>query len=126
MLTETYSEGSGSLRHSGAEKVSDRFYSVEFEVNGLNMLYQTKIWNSPSASMFALIKENSDILNRIRVGDVLNMKYYTTDALRPIRQLDTKIEYITRDRKGRFRGHYLIGLAILPHQNAPMEAVCLS
>jgi hypothetical protein len=32
--------------------------------------------------------------------------------------LDTKIEYITKDEHGRFKGHYLVGLKILKnHRN---------
>lgn len=92
---------------------SDRFHSVEFSVNGLKLLYQSKLWNNANTAMFALIKENSDVLERIRVGDVLNMKFYTADAMGPTKNYDTKIEYITRDRQGRFKGHYLVGLAIV-------------
>ena len=105
---------------------SDYFHSVEFSVNGLNVLYQSKIWNASSASMFALVKENSDILSWIHVGDVLNMKYYTRDTMCPTRNFDTKIEYITKDHEGRFKGHYLVGLEILVDQHPAVQAAQLS
>ncbi|RJQ58579.1 MAG: hypothetical protein C4530_10450 [Desulfobacteraceae bacterium] len=100
------------------ENPLDRFYSVEFSIHGLNLLYQSRIWmgrawSNAAASMFALVKENSNILDWLQVGDVLNMKYYSNDSMCPTRNFDTKIEYITRDQNGRFKGHYLVGLEIL-------------
>ncbi len=113
--------------HLGCTRApSDCFHSVEFSVSGLNVLYQSKIWSNSTASMFALIKENSDILSRIHVGDVLNMKYYTRDTVCPTRNFDTKIEYITKDLEGRFRGHYLVGLEILAEQDPKVQAAQLS
>lgn len=102
-----------------ADKASGCFYSVEFSVEGLKLLYQSRIWtatiyNGTTASMFALVKENSDILKWIQAGDVLNMKYYSSDSMCPTRNFDTKIEYIRRDPNGRFKGNYLVGLEILP------------
>ena len=113
----------GMLRETGGPDRGDRsggrfgdavgdFHSVEFSVNGLNVLYQSKLWNNSTSSMFALVKENSDILQWIHVGDVLNMKYYTRDSLCPTRNFDTKIDYIIKDMEGRFKGHYLVGLEI--------------
>jgi len=52
------------------------FYSVEFSVKGIKLLYQSKLWSSSPETMFALVKENSDILNCIQEGDILDMKYY--------------------------------------------------
>ncbi|MBW1696910.1 MAG: hypothetical protein JRH18_07665 [Deltaproteobacteria bacterium] len=91
----------------------NHFYCVEFFVNGANLLYQSRLWSRSPESMFALVKEDSDILNWIQVGDVLNMKYYSEDDLNPTRVFNTKIQYITRDENGRFNGHYLLGLSII-------------
>ena len=92
------------------------FYSVEFSVNGPKLLYQSKLWSSSPETMFVLVKENSDILNWIQAGDILDMKYYSEDEVCPIKTFNTKIQYITRDENGRFKGHYLIGLTILSDQ----------
>ena len=92
------------------------FYSVEFSVKGIKLLYQSKLWSSSPETMFVLVKENSDILNWIQAGDILDMKYYSEDEVCPIKTFNTKIQYITRDENGRFKGHYLIGLTILSDQ----------
>lgn len=92
---------------------SDRFYSVELPINELNLLYQFKIWEHASETIFVLIKENSEILSQLQVGKVFNMKYYSTDSVCPTVRLKTQIKQITKNDQGRFKGHYRVGLAIL-------------
>ena len=75
----------------------DKFYSVEFMVDGLPYLFQFKIWNTPSRQMFIIVKESSDILNRIKEGKSFNMKYYSSVLESPI-ELKTKIEYLTKEK----------------------------
>ena len=114
--------GNQGYRRKGRESPYNDFYSVEFSVTGVKLLYQSKLWNNATAPMFALVKEDSDVLNRINVGDVLNMKYYSSDVQCPTKNYDTKIEYITRDHDGRFKGHYLVGLVILPEQKGQTQS----
>lgn len=93
----------------------DKFYSVEFMIDGLPYLFQFKIWNTSSKQMFIIVKESSDILNRIKEGESFNMKYYSSVLDYPI-VLKTKIEYLKKEKYGRFKNHYLVGLKILPDQ----------
>lgn len=93
------------------------FYSVELSINGLEIAYQFKIWNTESTPMCLLVKEDSNILPRLKVGDTLNMKYYPTGSTYPPKCLDTSILHITKNDQGRFRGHYLVGLEILEGQD---------
>ena len=90
-----------------------QFHSVEFHVGELRLLYQSKVWCSDSEAMFTLIKEDSDVLNQIHVGDILNMRFYSSDRYCPPRDLETEIQYITKDTRGRFKGHFLVGLSII-------------
>lgn len=102
-----------SIKKQSSEKTkSDLYYCAEFLLSELNMLYQFKIWNAPSKPMFALVKKNSAIMDCLNVGDILNMKYYSTDMTNPTENLKTKIKFITSEDQGRFRGHYLVGLEI--------------
>ncbi|MBW1739941.1 MAG: PilZ domain-containing protein [Deltaproteobacteria bacterium] len=98
-------------------KQVDHYYSVEFSINGLEAPYQFKIRNIASTSMCVLVKEGSDILPRLKVGDTLNVKYYSADSLHPPEYLETAIRHITKNDQGRFKGHYLVGLEILESQN---------
>lgn len=92
---------------------SDKFYSVEFMVNGLPYLFQFKIWSTPSKQMFIMVKETSDILKRLKEGESFNMKYYSDVSKYPI-ALKTQIDYLKKEKDGRFKNHYLVGLKILP------------
>jgi hypothetical protein len=91
----------------------DQYHSVEFSVDGLDFAYQFKIWNIASSSICLLIKESSEILPRLNVGDTLNMRYYSDDSTLPHGELATQIRHITKNNEGRLKGHYLVGLEIL-------------
>jgi hypothetical protein len=64
------------------------------------------------SSMGVRIRENSEIMGALKVGDVIKMKYYPKDALSTIKLMDTEITHITKEDQGRFQGHYLIGLSL--------------
>jgi len=104
-------------RRSEPRKKVDQYYSVEIPISELGVVYQFKIWNAESTSMFVLVKEDSGILPWLKVGDRLNMKYYPTDLFYAIEYLDTEIRNITKQDQGRLKGHYLVGLEILDSQD---------
>ncbi|MFH1489149.1 MAG: hypothetical protein ABII06_09605 [Pseudomonadota bacterium] len=91
---------------------SSRFYSVEFAVEGLHYLYQFKIWSMAESSMSFLVKEGSRLLRNLKVGDTISMKYYSSNSINPTECLPTEIRNITKEEKGKFKGHYLVNLAI--------------
>jgi hypothetical protein len=91
----------------------DQYYCVEFAIAGLEAAYQFKIWNKTSTYMSILVKDNSDILPQLKVGDTLNMLYYSDDLAHPTDFLETAIRRIARNDKGRLKGHYLVGLELL-------------
>lgn len=93
--------------------VAEQYYSVEFTIDKLMPLYQFKLWNNQTMDLFVLIKEGSEILDRLEVGRVLNMKYYNSDGSCPPEYRVTQINNIINDKNGRFSGHYMVGLSIL-------------
>jgi len=105
-------------RRSEPRSIIDQYYSVEFSLSGCSFVYQFKIWNISLKGICVLVKEDSDLLNHVKVGDILNLKYYTTDSSKPIEFLKTEIKHITKDEQGRFKGVYLVGLAILENQDS--------
>ena len=100
-------------KRSEPRSIIDQYHSVEFSLHDCAFTYQFKIWDISSKGICVLVKEDSDLLNHVKVGDILNLKYYTTDSLKPIEYLKTKIRHITKDEEGRFKGLYLVGLSIL-------------
>ena len=95
------------------EEAPDQYHSVEVELAGMSFPYQFKIWSVASRSMCFLIKEDSDILPRLRAGDILEMKYYSPSSAYTSEPRKTVIREITKDDQGPFKGHYLVGLEIL-------------
>lgn len=91
----------------------DQYYSAEIELDGVDFPYQFKIWNFASNLMCVLVKEDSDILPRLKVGDTLEMKYYSADAAYSSEHKKTAIRDIAKNDQGRFKGHYLVALEIL-------------
>jgi hypothetical protein len=98
--------------NSRSTRWCERYHCVEFSVEGLEYTHQFRLWNLDPASAFVLVKQSSDLLTRLRVGDIMKMKYYTKDPLPKTEYMDTAISHITRDDQGKFRGHCLIGLAV--------------
>jgi hypothetical protein len=105
-------------RRSKPRSIIDQYYSVEFSIRGLAFLYQFKIWDISPKGICVLIREDSDLLNQLKDGDILNLKYYTTDSSKPPEYLKTEIRHVTKDDTGRFKGLYLVGLSIIEDQDS--------
>jgi hypothetical protein len=103
----------GVEKRSEPRRELEKYHSVEFKVQEQGHLYQFKIWNMSSRGMCLLVRDDSEILNDLAVGNVLDMKYYTTDFSLPAKALKTEIRHITKEDQGRFKGHVLLGLFVL-------------
>jgi hypothetical protein len=104
-------------RRAEPRRIIDQYHSVEFSIRECAYLYQFKIWDMSTKGLCVLVKEDSDLLKHLKVGEILDLKYYTTDPSIPAVHLKTEIKHITKDDEGRFRGLYLVGLSILEGQN---------
>jgi hypothetical protein len=92
--------------------VIDQFYSVELSAGDFDLVRHFKIWNISSKGMCFVVKSDSELLEHLKVGQVLDMKYYKSDARKPAESLKTQIRHLTEENEGQFKGHHLIGLAI--------------
>jgi hypothetical protein len=91
----------------------NQYHSVEFHIKGLELPYHVRIWDKASESMSILVNEGSSVLPLLKVGDTLDSKYYSANSIYPSENMQTLIRHITRNKNGRLKGHYLIGLKIL-------------
>jgi hypothetical protein len=94
------------------ENRTEDFHSVELSLRALPIAYQFRIFHMDSDPMCFLVKDNSDILDQLKVGDTLDMKYYSSNSAVPCKSLATQISDITRKEQGRFKGHCLVGIEI--------------
>lgn len=99
-------------RNPQSENRTEDFHSVELSLRALPIAYQFRILHMDSDPMCFLVKNNSDILDQLKVGDMLDMKYYSSNSAIPCRSLATQISDITRKEQGRFKGHCLVGIEI--------------
>ncbi len=106
-----YSYAKGNLNCSGVG--TNDYYSAEFVLDGLEVSYQFKIWEKAPRAVSVLVKENSDILQLLKVGDTLNVKYYSIKSAYPSDWQKTAVRHITWNDQGRLKGHYLVGLEII-------------
>jgi hypothetical protein len=116
MQEKTKIKYKGVERRSEPRSIADQYSRVEFSIGNLGPAYLFNIWNTSLAGMGVLVKEGSDVLNHLKVGDVVDMKYYPLKSSEQPEYLRTEIKYITKDDRGQFKGHYLVGLSVLEKQ----------
>lgn len=108
-------------RRSESRNVIEKYYSVDFSIGDESYLYQFKIWDLSEKGMCLLVKEDSSVLKYLKVGDMVNMKYYKPDSSDPGDYLKTKIVHITKDEAGRFKGHFMIGISIMGVSDSSLQ-----
>ena len=101
-------------RRAETRAIDGRYYSVQFTTEGLDSFYQFKLWNISPKGMCILVKEASEVLNHLKVGDTIEMTYYLADSPGAFENIKTEIRHITKNEDGRFRGHFLVGIATMP------------
>lgn len=91
----------------------NQYYSVKFSLRGVQNTYLSRVWDKSVSSMHLLIEDTSDLISRLKVGDTVTMRYYSTDLRNPSEYLKASVQHITKKDQGRLKGHYLVGLDIL-------------
>ncbi len=89
------------------------YYSVEFALNSPHPVYQFKLRRSNQNALFFLVKANSAVLSKLKVGHILPMKYYGDGTPLPVEVHETQIHEIVNETQGRFEGHCRINLEII-------------
>ncbi len=116
-LGERVMEDNSMERRSEPGSIRNQYYSVEFSLKKSIFLYQFKIRSISPEGICVLVREDSDLLNYIKAGDILDLKYYKTDSSQSA-ELKTEIRHIIENDTGRFKGLYLVGLSILEDQDS--------
>ncbi|MBW2608730.1 MAG: hypothetical protein JRC68_00080 [Deltaproteobacteria bacterium] len=84
---------------------------LAFELN--DKIYRFNLLDTSPGGMGMLVKkEESEVLNRLNIGDKIRVEYKTPEAGV---LMDFEIMHITQFRRGRFNGHHQVGLSLLPN-----------
>jgi hypothetical protein len=76
-------------------------------------LYQFKLKDSSENGASILVKEDSFMLNYLEVGQTLKINFSSERESDHNGDFETEIVHITKVDKGRYKGHYLVGVQIL-------------
>ena len=107
-------------RRSELRKNEEPMRSAELKLLSLP-IYLFKVKDSSQNGLCLLVKEDSDILKHIHVGQVLNIRSNAEEKMKPAEILLSEIKHITQKGKGSFRGHQLVGLKILDKKIQPQS-----
>jgi hypothetical protein len=97
-------------RRSEARKETNSIYGAELQVPDAP-IHRFKFKDISPNGACVVIKEDSSMLNHLRAGQKLNMKYNSPIIL-GTPTLKSEIRHITKAQQGRFKGHYLVGVLI--------------
>jgi len=111
MKTNSYNNGSIDRRPE-SRTILDRYYSVEFQLQGTGNVYQFKLRDMSSKGLGILASKDSAVLKHLKVGDTVDMKYIPPESAGLSESLKTQIAHITQKDEEPFKGHFLIGLLI--------------
>jgi hypothetical protein len=99
-------------KRSERRNVLDQLYSVEIDLGRPVPVYQLKLRDISGHGRCILVQEDSSILNHLKVDQELKMKYWTDSISEPKGFFRAKVKHISKQEKGQFKNHYLIGLFI--------------
>ena len=108
--TENHTERRSEIREN-----LEKMQSLELKLPNLP-IYVFKVKDTSSNGICFLVKGDSDILNHIQVGQILNMRCHEEDLTKPSEVLISEIKHITKIEKGSYGNHQLVGLMILEKQ----------
>jgi len=116
MKNYAYTHNLAEMRSEDREQLN-QYCNVQFLSKELNGAHRLKIRDKSSKSMCFQVKESSDILPRLKMGDELEMIYYPTQSRYPCVYLEAVVRHITKRNQGSPKGSYLVGLEALKRQN---------
>lgn len=102
----------GVLQRQPKRKIINEFYSVEINLDGSCLMNQFVIYDITKEGLCLLIEDDSQLLNKIKVGGIYKMKYYPLNLLDNVKYIETEIRHITKTNSKKFNGRYLVGLSI--------------
>ena len=103
-------------RRSEKRRHVGRYFNVSFVSGGPNGIHRLKIMNRSSNSLGLAVKDGSEILSAIRVGDTLGILYNPIRISSYCVYLKTVVRHITKKLQGPLDGHCIIGLETLLRQ----------
>lgn len=104
---------SNSYQSIGARLKTNNFYSVEFSPRDLFYSYRFRIHDISVNSIEIIIKGDSDLIDHLKKGDILDVRCYPQNlSVNPL-LLKCEVIKISKEETGRFKGHCRVTFCIL-------------
>ena len=110
-MTEDTSKKYPYDRRAEPRQPTKKFHSVEMKLD-LFPIYLFKLKDVSANGACFMVKEGSAILEHLKVGLTLNMRFNTEDETEPAEVFKSEIKYITKGLEKPYTGHYLVGIMI--------------
>lgn len=89
------------------------YHCIEVQTLRTLFKYQFKIWDISSHGMCLLVQIGSDFLNKVSVGEIIDVNYFPSDLSWPPDVHQTEIMHITSANHSKFKNHFFVGLKIV-------------
>jgi hypothetical protein len=99
-------------RRAWRRRTQLRNYRVEIKLVG-QPIYQFRVSDVSSKGAGLLIKNDSEFLNLIAVGQVLEADFISPSGKMPSGMYQVEIKHITEPAAGKHRGHRQVGVSII-------------
>ena len=97
---------------SQTQTLKNRFYNAEMKLDGFYLVYISKLRDINGSGPCFIVKEDSVIMNRLKVGLGLELKCWSNEYSSIKAYYRAKIKHITKQDRGPFKKHSLVGLSI--------------
>lgn len=108
-------------KRAETRELLDRFYSVEFLIKETGEVYQFKLRDISAQGLGILMREDSLVLQYLKVGDTLDVKYNPPRSSGPAVIFKTQIRHIAKKEQGAPKRHFVIGLEIIARKAGEKE-----
>ena len=115
-MSKDKSPGQPAERRSELRINEEPMRSVELKLPSVPT-YLLKAKDSSQSGLCLLVKEDSNILEHIHVGQIVNIRSYSEDNMELSEILLSEIKHITNKVKSPYTGHQLVGLRVLEKRN---------
>ncbi len=87
--------------------------SVEFATANQKISYHFNLKDFSAKGFGILVRKDSKVLENLKAGDILKMKYHPEKATVNPMVYQTQIKHISEPEPGKHQGHLLVGLLIV-------------
>jgi hypothetical protein len=112
-MEEKTANNNFSERNLEPRYILNKYYSVQFSLNGYEPVYMFKLRDFYYNGLCILVKEDSDVLKCLKVNETINMEYNPSASQGTSKYLKTRISDITKDNHNGFTGHCLVWLSVI-------------